>query len=220
VHVEKILAWAKERVDWPLEKWMTVVFSDESRFTVEGNDGGEHVLRPVGARYHPKYVHQKTKFGGGSVMVWACFWGGGFGPLVVVDGNMDQVKYVNTLSEHFLPWFQKLQEQHDDKLIFQEDGATCHTASYTQWWKKRWEIGGFEYWPAQSPDLNPIENLWAIIKKELEKYRSKIKNTKDLLFYIKRIWNELTLDLAHKLVSSMGNRCQEVIDAEGFYTHY
>ena len=136
-HVEKRLAWAKERVDWPLEKWMTVVFSDESRFTVEGNDGGEHVLRPVGARYHPKYVHQKTKFGGGSVMVWACFWGGGFGPLVVVDGNMDQVKYVNTLSEHFLPWFQKLQEQHDDKLIFQEDGATCHTASYTQWWKKR-----------------------------------------------------------------------------------
>jgi hypothetical protein len=59
-HVEKSLAWAKERVDWPIEKWMTVVFSDESRFTVEGNDGGEHVLRPVGARYHPKYVYQKT----------------------------------------------------------------------------------------------------------------------------------------------------------------
>jgi hypothetical protein len=40
------------------------------------------------------------------------------------------------------------------------------------------------------------------------------------VFYIKKIWKELTLDLAHTLVSSMGNRCQEVIDAEGFYTHY
>jgi hypothetical protein len=62
-HVEKRLAWAKERVDWPLEKWMKVVFSDEFRFTVEDNDEGEHVLRPVGKRYDPKYVHQKTKSG-------------------------------------------------------------------------------------------------------------------------------------------------------------
>jgi hypothetical protein len=60
-HVEKSLAWAKERVDWPLEKWMKVVFSDESGFTVESNDGGEHILRPVGKRYDPKYVHQKKK---------------------------------------------------------------------------------------------------------------------------------------------------------------
>jgi hypothetical protein len=72
-HVEKRLAWETERVNWPLDKRMTVIFSDESRFTVEGNDGGEHVLRPVGKRKNPKYVHQKTKFGGGSVVVWACF---------------------------------------------------------------------------------------------------------------------------------------------------
>jgi hypothetical protein len=49
-HVEKRLAWATERVNWSLDKWMTVIFSDKSRFTVEGSDGGEHVLRPVGKR--------------------------------------------------------------------------------------------------------------------------------------------------------------------------
>ncbi|KAI9266327.1 hypothetical protein EDC94DRAFT_516089, partial [Helicostylum pulchrum] len=72
----------------------------------------------------------------------------------------------------------------------------------------------------QSPDLNPLENLWGTIKREHEKYRSEIKNTKDLEYFVKKIWNELSLDLAHKFVGSMGNRCQEVIDAKGFYTHY
>lgn len=51
---------------------MAVVFSDKSRFTVEGNDGGEHVLRPFGERYNSKYVYQKTKLGGGSIIVLAC----------------------------------------------------------------------------------------------------------------------------------------------------
>jgi hypothetical protein len=52
-------------------------------------------------------------------MAWACFCGGGFGPLVVVDGSMDQENCVKILSKDFLPWFMNLQEQHNDRLIFQ-----------------------------------------------------------------------------------------------------
>lgn len=67
-------------------------------------------------------------------MIWSCFWAGGFGHLVFIDGIVDQNAYVNTLShQKFLPWFIDLNEKEDRDFIFQEDGATCHTGHYATW---------------------------------------------------------------------------------------
>ena len=98
-------------------------------------------------------VKPTVKFGGGSVMFWGCFTWDGIGPLVLVEETMDSDVYVNVLSNHLIPWM------HDyPNTIFQQDNASCHTSNYTTWWM---ETHGFSIldWVAQSPDLNPIENL-------------------------------------------------------------
>ena len=118
------LRWAKERVNWTTEQWNSVVWLDEFRFTVEGYGGGTRVFRKVGERYQPQHIVPTTKWGKGSVMIWSCFWAGGFGPLVFIDSSVDQDAYFNILSQKFLPWFVKLCDKYDKDFVFQENGAT------------------------------------------------------------------------------------------------
>ncbi|CEG84430.1 hypothetical protein RMATCC62417_18233 [Rhizopus microsporus] len=78
--------------------------------------------------------------------------------LVIVDGPENQDVYIDILAKNFHPWFKKLVDGEERDLIFQEDGASCHTGGYAKWWKETHQIRGFEYWPAQNPDLSSIEH--------------------------------------------------------------
>ena len=64
------LQWAEEHRGWTLNQWGTVLFTDESRFTVDHNDGHVRVWRRQGARYDPQFAVQHNRWGAGSVMVW------------------------------------------------------------------------------------------------------------------------------------------------------
>jgi hypothetical protein len=65
-------------------------------------------------------------------MIWSCFWAGEYGPLVLIDGDMNQDLYVDCLSQTLLPWYNELPNSEDRKYIFQEDNAPCHTGSYAK----------------------------------------------------------------------------------------
>ncbi|MBM6388050.1 MAG: transposase [Paenibacillus sp.] len=69
--------------------------------------------------------------------------------MTIIAGTVNQDGYT-----------QKLTEDEDRCFILQEDGASCHTGAYARWWKESHQIKKFEYWSAQSPDLNPIEQPW------------------------------------------------------------
>ncbi|CEG81723.1 hypothetical protein RMATCC62417_15888 [Rhizopus microsporus] len=94
-HMKKRLRWAQEHVNWTDEQWSCVIWSDESWFTIANNDSGARVIRKVGERYDAKHTVQTKKYGGGGVMIWSCFHANGLGPLVLVDGTVDQDKYIN-----------------------------------------------------------------------------------------------------------------------------
>jgi hypothetical protein len=153
-------------------------------------------------------------------MVWSCFWSGSLGPLVVLDGSIDQDAYINTLAKDFHPWYQNLAEEEGKQFIFQEDGASCHTGKYATWWKATHQIKGFDVWPAQSPDLNPIKNLWAALEKRIENVRHRISNTEQLKACLQNEWRNLDSDLLVNLVASMPRRCQSVIDNNGGCSKY
>jgi len=215
------LRWCQDKVGWTLDQWRSVIWSDESRFMVVGNDGGVRVIRKEGERYLAQHILHTHKFGKGSVMVWGCFWAGGIGPLATLTGTVDQDKYVDCLATHFLPWFQKLTEETNKEFIFQEDGAPCHTGGYSTWYKqKRCDVQGFDFWPAQSPDLNPIEHLWGYIAYKLRTKKHVIGNVAQLEAFIHKTWKEIPPILLENLVSSMPARCQAVIDKEGGQTRY
>jgi len=77
----------------------------------------------------------------------------------------------------------------------------------------------FSDWPAQSPDLNPIENIWRMIKYSLAK-RSVARSVVELDRQIQQEWDVVTQETIQTLIESMPHRIAEVINAHGGHTHY
>ena len=118
-----------------------------------------------------------------------------------------------------LPSLDKLYPQHDagDDYIFQQDNDPKHTCHLVRDWLQDMHMPLLA-WPAQSPDLNPIENLWSILDKRLS-HRTP-QNEAELFAVIESGWNALDQPLLQSLVESMPRRCQAVIDNRGYPTKY
>ena len=105
----------------------------------------------------------------------------------------------------------------DGDGVFQQDNDPKHTALINKAYVRNQGWKTFE-WPSQSPDLNPIENLWSILDDKV-KYRR--CNTEDDLFEVLQdAWYDLDTDLLTNLADSMPRRCQAVIDSKGWPTKY
>jgi hypothetical protein len=116
-----------------------------------------------------------------------------------------------------------------EDFIFQQDGDSKHTAiimrgGYDRKLKK--QIPGWfaenevevMQWPSQSPDLNPIEHLWAEVERKLG--ARSFKRPQELWEAIQKVWSEIPMDSLINLVDSMPRRCQAVLNAKGYATKY
>ena len=102
--------------------------------------------------------------------------------------------------------------------VFQHDSAPCHTARVVKAWLTDNNISMLG-WPGNSPDLNPIENLWVLLKKGV--CRKNSANLKELKQNIMRVWcTEVTSHLCETLADSMPRRIPEVIKNKGYPTKY
>ena len=205
-------------MNWSLTEWTKVVFSDESRFGLFHSDGRARVWRQAGERHHPDCVTPTVKFGGGSVMVWGCFSWWGVGPLVVVKGTLDQDGYVDLMSEHLVPYLKQVDKQ-SHGVVFQEDNASCHTSKYATWWRQTHNIPRMP-WPAQSPDLNPIEHLWDHLDRQVRKRKHLPTSLPELEAALQDEWSKISLSVLRKLISSMPSRRDAVIKAKGLHTPF
>ena len=75
-------------------------------------------------------------------------------------------------------------------------------------------------WPAQIPNLNPIEHAWSYLKKKLEKYEIPPNSMEQLWKRVEKEWNEIPAQVCQGLIVSMPRRINEVVKAEGGYTKY
>lgn len=194
--------------------WNDVIFSDESKFCLFNSDGRRFVWRKRGENLLDKNIKSTVKFGGGSIMVWGCFSSRGFGKLVLIDGIMDKYKYVDILNDGLMASVDMLGHEN---FIFQQDNDPKHTAKHTKEFFKARNIKTLQ-WPAQSPDLNPIENAWGLIKQKIanKTFRSK----SELFNEVKAIWESFTVEYAQKLVKSMNKRVLECLRNNGGHTKY
>ena len=138
----------------------------------------------------------------------------GFTELVLIDGIMDRYDYVNILANNLVPFIRKHKKR---DLIFMQDNDPKHTAKYT---KDFLDAKGIERldWPAYSPDLNPIENVWGEIKRRIgeKEFASKM----ECFIEVREHWKSLTEEYAKKLIFSMRKRMTECLRANGSHTSY
>lgn len=208
------LAFARRHIDWTAADWKKVLFSDETRYNIFNSDGMRRVRRPVNQRFNHKYVTPTIKHGKGSVVLWACFSSGGIGPLHFIDGIMDRFMYRNIMENVMLPfaeWEMPL------RFIFQHDNDPKHTSNHVQEWFRQNNIRVLD-WPAQSPDLNPIENLWEEVERRIR--TELFPNKQALMNKISEVWRNLPLSVLENLINSMPRRCGKVIANNGYAIGY
>ena len=122
------------------------------------------------------------------------------------------------LREHVLPWIHQQEALKGVKLIFQQDNASPHKALITRQFFLDNEVEGME-WPATSPDLNPIENLWADLKRKIGKSGTP-SSIPDLIRLARDIWKNVTPEHCSHLALSLPKRLLEVKAARGGNTRY
>ena len=95
----------------------------------------------------------------------------------------------------------------------QQDKASCHTAKSTERWLEQHGVDVVEGWPTKGDDINPIENLWAILDEKLESKKFKTEN--GMKKAIRQVWDEVDLSLLHNLISSVPDRLRRIRKAKG-----
>ena len=207
IHINKRLEWAQNHAQ---DTWSTTIFSDETTFQMFRNTqlvryrrGDPRPCR--GMVKHPYKVH-----------AWGAFTAQGPVALFLFTENLNAQRYCEILESFLIPNIPKVGRG----WRFQQDNSPIHTSQVTRRLFEARNIRVMD-WPSNSPDLNPIENLWAILKKKVEKkvgiwlMKEKKLTITEFQEIIKQEWEGLDRDLYLKLSRSMKNRIDQVIEREG-----
>ena len=218
VNRQRRVRWCTRTLPWTAQNnWSMILFSDESRFNLSFNDGRVRVWRSAGERYIPDCLSLVQRNSMMSVMVWGCVGYHGVGELVVLEQNVTAAAYIETLRENLHNSVENIFGDRNHPIIFQHDNAPAHTARATVAWLDQNDVQTIQ-WPAQSPDLNLIENLWDTLGRAV--IRARPATRIQLIQELHRAWNSLTPAMVRNLFDSMPRRVRAVIRSRGYPTKY
>lgn len=221
------LQWALKHQDWCEDCWSKVAWSDECSVERDAGEDREWVFRTPYQKWEKNKVQGRRKGGAVSQMVWGIFAGKKKGPCVECVGDPNSQRkgvtgevYLKILQDNLITFF-------EDDWVFMQDNARIHI------YHKIPELlrnNGIEVmiWPPYSPDLNPIEHIWPILKNNLHKHYPQLATMKGappkikaaLIPALKHCWELIDPSVFENLAKTMPNRVRAVIEAKGWYTKY
>jgi len=224
--VKARLKFAQEHKDWTYNDWKKVIFSDEC--SLERGAGARRVwvFRTPQDKWHKDMIMPYTKGKDITIMIWAAIWGNEASDCIILYGD-DEATRGGVSARSYLTLLQEqIPTVYEPGRIFMQDNAPIHTAKIIQKYLDDEVISVLE-WPPYSPDLNPIENLWAILKdristrylhlKDIGKCQAALDEFADAIC---KEWALLEPEIIENCIRSLPSRMKVVIEAKGWYTRY
>ena len=149
-------------------------------------------------------------------MCWAAFCADGLVDLRFVSNRMKSQEYTDILDPSLLPFMAQNPQKNYE---LQQDNVPIHKSNHTKQWMSKTGVARLD-WPSRSPDLNPIENVWGLMVREVYKNRRQFSTVQELKAAILVAWNSLGSDVIKNLVASMKNRIFQVINRSGQVIDY
>lgn len=208
-NIKQRRSWCLKRRTWNAIDWSKIIFSDETRLELMSKSR-QFVRRRQGERFRQKYTKPTVKFGK-SLMLWGAIRYDGKRVLVRCDESVDSVEYQRLL-------LIGLPAIYNSRYIFQHDGAPAHRSISTRTFLEARAVRLLDCWPAQSPDINIIENLWQILKAKV-KERHPV-TVEDMWRIAQEEWELIPANTIVNLYNSLPRRVVAVLKARGGPTKY
>lgn len=211
-HQTARLVFARTHMDWT-NQWQNVIFSDEKKFNLDGPDGFSYYFHDLRKE---KLLLSRQHMGGKSVMVWAAIGFKNRSSIQFLPETLNSIRYRALLDNQLLSngrtWA-------GGTFIFQQDNASVHTATIVNDWFKDHKIEKLNF-PARSPDLNIIENVWGVLSREVYKGGKQYTDVNQLKVAIRTAWKKMSQKYIKNLYNSLPDRIAAVLIHNGKATKY
>ena len=199
------------RVQWAIkhqnDDWSRTIFTDETCYQLFRN-----TIRRWSR--NPKAEVKRIPKNRQKIMVWGSFSIKGLVGYHSFNTIMDGPYYVQILHDHLI---RNARKQFGRHWRLQQDNDPKHKSRVAQQFLSK-EVPEVIDWPPNSPDVNPVENLWSIIKRRVEK--RKPTNLQELDMFLHEEWDKTDMVVLSHLVDSMKSRCLALIESKGERINY
>ncbi|GFU34690.1 transposable element Tcb2 transposase [Trichonephila clavipes] len=216
-HKRARLNWILKHQHWSVGEWANVMFSDESRFSLNSDSRRLTIWREHGTRFEPRHITERHHFPSRGVMV---------GAGIMMDSRTDlhffytrsvtAQRYRNEVLE---PYVRLFRGAVGPDFIFMDDNAPCHQAVLIDDFLEMENIQRMS-WLANSPDLNPIEHVWNMIGRQIAALSHPPSSVTELKRALQEAWNRFSPQLIHHLIASMANHWTACLAVRGDHTPY
>ncbi|GFV74564.1 transposable element Tcb1 transposase [Trichonephila clavipes] len=215
-HCRLRLTWSREHALWTPQQWSCVMFSDESRFSLQSDSRRTLIWRAPGTRYPPENTIERHRYGVAGWLVWGGIILGSKTDLNVQNVTMTSHIYRDVILEQHVRLFRGAMGA---EFLFMVDNARPHRANIVDECLQSEDITRMD-WPSYSPDLNPIDQVWDMLGRRIAARQHPPISLPELRRALLDEWCNIPQDQIDNLILSMPRRCKACFASSGRHAPY